>query len=90
MERNLFLRFEYETDDEQCPDSVRIDPDPTTMPDIELILTANACVQALAKTHGLEQALIMITDAVCGKLPNGSRFDTRWINSENEEQITEP
>ncbi len=91
MERNLSFCFQYDEDrslspyDEDCPSSVHVVPNPHTMSKIELVLTANTCIQALTKKHGLEQALIMVTDAACGKLTNGSRFDTHWQNSEKEE-----
>ena len=83
MERNLSFCFQYD-EDQQCPTSLHVVPNPNTASEIELVLVINTCIQALAKTHGLEQALTMVTDAACGKLLNGSRFDTHWVNSEDE------
>lgn len=80
MERNLSFTYHYQ--DDSCPVSVHVVPNPNTISDMELVLTTNTCIQALAKKHGLEQALTMVTDAACGKLINGSRFDTHWLNSE--------
>jgi len=84
MERNLSFCFEYETEDHSCPNAVHVTPNPNTVSDIELVLTANTCIQALASKHGLEQALSMVQDAAMGKLLNGSRFDALWVD-ENEQ-----
>lgn len=85
MERTLSFNFEYEENDNEqpyaCPNVICVVPNPNTVSDAELVLTANTCVQALATKHGLEQALTMINDAAVGKLRNGSRFDTHWFNS---------
>ena len=81
MERTLSFRFEY-NDDYNCPEAVHVTPNPNTVDDIELLLTANTCIQALATKHGLEQALTMVENAVMGKLMNGARFDARWVKED--------
>lgn len=83
MERNLSFYFQY-SNDEECPTSVDVVPNPSTVSEIELVLVTNTCIQALAKEHGLEQALTIVANAAYGKLPNGSRFDTIWTNSDDE------
>lgn len=80
MKQNLSFYFQY-NEDQQCPTSLYVVPNPNTVSEINLVLVINTCIQALAKTHGLEQALTMVTDAACGRLLNGSRFDTHWVNS---------
>lgn len=86
MGRTLSFRFEFK-DGDNCPIAVHVVPNPHTISDVGLVLTANTCIQALSSKHGLEQALIMVTDAACGKLSNGTRFNTHWLNSLDEEQI---
>lgn len=85
MERNLTFQFQYDDDKDNCPASVHVTPNPNTVSEIELVLIANTCIQVLTQKHGLEQALTIVTDAACGKLTNGSKFDTHWVNSEDEE-----
>lgn len=92
MERNLSFRFEYSAlaskpltghfNDNDCPEAVHVTPNPNTVSDIELLLTASTCIQALATKHGLEQALTMVQNAVMGRLINGSRFDTVWTEED--------
>ena len=82
MERNLSFTFEYDGDDQSCPTSVQVTPNPNTVSDIDWVLVTNTCIQALRTKYGLEQALTMVTDAACGKLANGTRFDTHWLNPE--------
>lgn len=79
MERNLSFRFQYDDNDQTCPESLHVVPSPKTMSDTELVLTTTACIQALATKHGLEQALTMVNDAAYGRFANGTRFDTRWL-----------
>lgn len=78
MKRNLSFCFEYINND--CPHSVQVTPHPCTLTDHELVLTANTCIQALASKHGLEHAIDMINNAACGKLCDGTKFDTLWSN----------
>ena len=80
MERNLSFCFEYNDDDESCPEVVHVTPDPGEVSDTELLLVANTCIHALAVRHGLEQALTIVNDAVYGKLANGVAFDTKWVD----------
>lgn len=83
MERNLSFCFKYDQTS-ICPHSVQVIPDPHGIPDYELVLTANTCIQALASKHGLERAIEMINDAAYGNLFDGTKFDTLW--SKNLEQ----
>lgn len=79
MERNLSFQFQYDDDDPTCPELLHVIPNPTMISDTELVLATTTCIQALATRHGLEQALTMVSDAVYGRLANGTQFDTRWL-----------
>jgi len=78
-EQNLSFCFEYDKNDDNCPNSVQVKPHPRTITDNELMLTASTCIQALASRYGLERAIEMVNDAACGKLCDGIKFDTRWL-----------
>ncbi len=75
--------------DQDFPESIHIEPNPHTVPDTDLVLIARACIHTLSQKHGLEQALDIVHEAVYGRLANGARFDTQWVNSEDDEPTTD-
>lgn len=87
MERNLSFQFAFADDEQNCPESVLVHPNPNHLEDSVLLLTASTCIRSLANRHSLEQALKMVENAAYGRLDNDgpdgksfTRFDMIWTD----------